>query len=313
MPKRSKTPPPVDSPYLVPFDGSFRVADAPTSPPEGWDGKKASKKRLKKLVRKLDKQQRVLYAEDRHSLLLVFQAMDAAGKDGTIRAILSGVNPAGCSVVSFKQPSAVELDHDFLWRTTRLLPERGRIGIFNRSYYEEVLVVRVHPQHLESQKLPEELVSDGIWDARYDSIRRHEQHLADNGTVILKFWLHVSKDEQRERFLSRIEKPEKNWKFSLTDVKEREYWDEYMRACEAALNQTSRSWAPWYAIPADSKPFMRETVADIVVRALDALALSYPEVDEKTRERFGEIRNVLEGEDPEAAARGAKPGLRVAR
>ena len=304
---------PLESPHLVPFDGSFRVADAATSPPEEWDGKERSKKRLEKHVEKIERMQRVLYAEDRHSLLLVFQAMDAAGRDGTIRAILSGVNPAGCSVVSFKQPSAVELDHDFLWRTTRLLPERGRIGIFNRSYYEEVLVVRVHPEFLESQKLPAELVSDGIWESRYASIREHERHLADNGTVILKFWLNVSKDEQRERFLARIEKPHKNWKFSLADVKERAFWDDYMRAYEDALNQTSRPWAPWYAIPADSKAFMRETVADIVVRTLSALDLRYPEVDDKTRERFDEIRGVLEGENPETVARGSKPRLRVAR
>lgn len=285
--------PPVESPYLVPFDGSFRIADAPTAAPEEWDGKKASKKRLKKLVKKLDKEQRVLYAEDRHSLLLVFQAMDAAGKDGTIRAILSGVNPAGCSVVSFKQPSDHELDHDFLWRTTRLLPERGRIGIFNRSYYEEVLVVRVHPHVLENQKLPERLVSDAVWDARYASIREHERHLANNGTVILKFWLNVSKDEQRERFLSRIEEPDKNWKFSIADVREREHWDRYMEAYQEALNQTSRPWAPWYAIPADEKPFMRETVARIVLDGLRQLDLGYPEVDEATRARFDEIREAL--------------------
>lgn len=286
----------VESPYLVPFDGSFRIADSSTSAPEEWDGKKPSKKRLKKLVKKLDKLQRVLYAEDRHSLLLVFQAMDAAGKDGTIRAILSGVNPAGCSAVSFKEPSAHELDHDFLWRTTRLLPERGRIGIFNRSYYEEVLVVRVHPHNLENQKLPPRLVSDAVWDARYASIREHERHLANNGTVILKFWLNVSKDEQRDRFLSRIEKLEKNWKFSISDVHEREHWDRYMKAYEEALNQTSRSWAPWYAIPADHKPFMRETVADIVVRALRELDLRYPDVGEDVRDRFSEIGATLAAE-----------------
>ena len=285
--------PPVESPYRVPFDGSFRVADAPTKPPEEWDGKKPSKKRLKKLVKQLDKEQRVLYAEDRHSLLLVFQAMDAAGKDGTIRAILSGVNPAGCNVVSFKEPSAHELDHDFLWRTTRLLPERGRIGIFNRSYYEEVLVVRVHPQALENQKLPARLVSDAVWDARYESIREHERHLANNGTVILKFWLNLSKDEQRDRFLSRIEEPDKNWKFSLSDVRERQHWDRYMEAYEEALNQTSRPWAPWYAVPADEKPYMRETVAEIVLQALEQLDLEYPEVDEKVSARFEEIREAL--------------------
>jgi PPK2 family polyphosphate:nucleotide phosphotransferase len=297
-------PSPVDSPYRVPFDGSFKVAESPTSPPEDWDGKKPAEKRLKERVEKLDELQRILYAEDRHSLLIVFQAMDAAGKDGTIRAILSGVNPAGCSVVSFKQPSAAELDHDFLWRTTLLLPERGRIGIFNRSYYEEVLIVRVHPRILENQKLPAGLVSSSIWQARYASIREHERHLAENGTVILKFWLNVSKEEQRERFLSRIEEPDKNWKFSLTDVREREHWDDYMKAYEDALNETSRPRAPWYAIPADSKAFMRETVADIVVRALEALDLRYPEVDDETRARFGEIREILEGEPPTTPRRG---------
>jgi PPK2 family polyphosphate:nucleotide phosphotransferase len=286
-------PSPVDSPYRVPFDGSFKVAESPTSPPEDWDGKKPAEKRLKERVEKLDELQRILYAEDRHSLLIVFQAMDAAGKDGTIRAILSGVNPAGCSVVSFKQPSAAELDHDFLWRTTLLLPERGRIGIFNRSYYEEVLIVRVHPRILENQKLPAGLVSSSIWQARYASIREHEQHLAENGTVILKFWLNVSKEEQRERFLSRIEEPDKNWKFSLTDVREREHWDDYMKAYEQMIRATATEHAPWHVIPADHKWYMRMAVADVIVEGLEGLKLQYPVVDEEKKKELQAARELL--------------------
>ena len=287
---------PVESPHLVPFDGSFRVADAPTGPPADFDGKKQSKARLKELVGELDDLQRVLYATDRDAILLVFQAMDAAGKDGTIRAVLRGVNPAGCQVFSFKQPSPLDLDHDFLWRTTRLLPERGLIGIFNRSYYEEVLIVRVHPEYLAGQKLPDRVTGDGFWKDRYASIRDHERHLARNGTVILKFWLNVSKEEQKARFLSRIDEPEKNWKFSLSDIKERKHWDRYMEAYEEALNETSRTWAPWYAIPADSKAYMRESVARILVDTLRKLDLRYPEVDGETRDRLGEMKARLEEE-----------------
>ncbi|HKY61626.1 MAG TPA: polyphosphate kinase 2 family protein [Gemmatimonadota bacterium] len=287
---------PVESPHLVPFDGSFRVADAPTGPPADFDGKKQSKARLKELVGELDDLQRVLYATDRDAILLVFQAMDAAGKDGTIRAVLRGVNPAGCQVFSFKQPSPLDLDHDFLWRTARLLPERGLIGIFNRSYYEEVLIVRVHPEYLAGQKLPDRVTGDGFWKDRYASIRDHERHLARNGTVILKFWLNVSKEEQKARFLSRIDEPEKNWKFSLSDIKERKHWDRYMEAYEEALNETSRTWAPWYAIPADSKAYMRESVARILVDTLRKLDLRYPEVDGETRDRLGEMKARLEEE-----------------
>jgi PPK2 family polyphosphate:nucleotide phosphotransferase len=235
-----------------------------------------------------------LYAHDRYALLLVFQAMDAAGKDGTIRAVLSGVNPAGCHVTSFKVPSAEELDHDFLWRTTRNLPERGRIGVFNRSYYEEVLVVRVHPEFLGAQRLPNGVNNRNFWQWRYESIREHEQHLARNGTVILKFFLNVSKDEQRKRFLSRLEEPEKHWKFSEKDVAEREHWDQYMAAYEEALNETSRPWAPWYAIPADNKDFMRLTVAEIISDTLKALELSYPRPDPQALSRFNEMRAMLE-------------------
>jgi PPK2 family polyphosphate:nucleotide phosphotransferase len=283
------------SPYLVPDNGSFRWADAPTAPPKGAPGRTECRKRLAELVDELDELQRVLYAHDRHALLLVFQAMDAAGKDSTIRAVMSGVNPAGCQVFSFKQPSKEELDHDFLWRTSRRLPERGRIGIFNRSYYEEVLVVRVHPEYLAGQRLPEPVDLEQIWARRYASIRDHEKHLADSGTVVLKFWLNVSKEEQRKRFLSRIEEPHKNWKFSVSDVDERGHWDDYMAAYEDALNATSKVWAPWYAIPADDKPFMRMCVAEIVVETMKSLGLKYPEVGERERAELAKMRELLGG------------------
>ena len=282
------------SPHVVPDDGSFRVADAPTGPAEGGAGKKESKKLLEVLREKLSDLQRKLYADDRFALLLIFQALDAAGKDGTIRAVLSGVNPAGCQVFSFKQPSSEELDHDFLWRTSVRLPERGRIGVFNRSYYEEVLVVRVHPEYLDAQKLPQPIDLDGIWSRRFEAIREHERHLADTGTVILKFWLNVSKEEQRRRFLSRIDDAEKHWKFDAGDVRERAFWDDYMKAYEEMLNATSRPWAPWYAIPADDKPFMRARVAEIVVNRLKRLELEYPTVDPTARARLEEMRDALD-------------------
>ena len=284
----------VASPYLVPFDGSFRRAEALTAPAPGSPDRKACKVRLKELTAWLDELQRVLYADDRHSLLLIFQAMDAAGKDGTIRAILEGVNPAGCQVFSFKQPSTEELDHDFLWRTARRLPERGRIGVFNRSYYEEVLVVRVHREYLRGQRLPGTWDSPGFWTQRYESIQDHEKHLAVNGTVVVKFWLNVSKEEQRLRFLSRLEKPRKNWKFSPADVRERRCWDDYMTAYEEALAATSRSWAPWYAIPADDKRHMRMAVAEIVVQTLESLPLKFPPVAAEDRALFEEMRTELE-------------------
>jgi len=284
----------ISSPYLVPFDGSFQYRNAPTAPPADAPGKKQCKKLLKKRIKELDELQRVLYAHNRFALLLIFQAIDAAGKDSTIRAVMSGVNPAGCQVYSFKQPTLEELDHDFLWRTARCLPERGRIGIFNRSYYEEVLVVRVHPEYLEAQRLPEMIQLDRLWQQRYETIRDHEKHLARNGTVILKFWLNVSREEQKKRFLSRIEEPEKNWKFSAGDVKERGFWDDYMAAYQDALNATSRAWAPWYAIPADDKPYLRLAVAEIIVNSLKSLNLKYPEVGKKERARFKEMRELLE-------------------
>ncbi len=284
---------PVDSPYLVPFDGRFRVADADTSPPDGKTNKKKQEKSLKKHRKRIAGLQEALYADDRFSVLLVFQAMDAAGKDGTIRAVTSGVNPAGFQVYSFKQPSAEELDHDFLWRTTRSLPERGRIGVFNRSYYEELLVVRVHPEYLGGQKLPYEVPLETLWQQRYESIRSHERHVAESGTVVLKFWLNVSQEEQHRRFLDRIDEPEKNWKFSGGDVKESRHWEQYMGAYEDALRETSRAHAPWYAIPADDKPYMRACVADIVARTLAQLPLAYPQPSEEDLAKMKSYRAEL--------------------
>lgn len=290
------------SPYLVPFESGFRIDDAPTEPPSHVKGGKAGRKELEKKLRKsterLEDLQRIFYAHDRHAVLLVFQAMDAAGKDSTIRAVMTGVNPAGCEVHSFKQPSTLERSHDFLWRTTIRLPEQGMIGIFNRSYYEEVLVVRVHPEYLESQHLPADTITrenlHQLWSDRYTSIRDYEEHLARNGTVILKFFLHVSRDEQRRRFLDRLKEPEKHWKFSENDLKERALWKSYMQAYEKALGATSRPWAPWYAIPADHKPFMRLTVSELVVRSLERLDLRYPEVAPSERKRFAKLTRQLE-------------------
>jgi len=279
------------SAYLVPFDGSFKVAEASTAPQT--DGKPHKGKHRRQRTEDLNKLQRVLAAGDKHSILLVFQAMDAAGKDSTIRSVMQGVDPSGCQVFSFKKPSNLELDHDFLWRTTCRLPERGRIGIFNRSQYEEVLVVRVHPKILGYQKLPGEIDMATVWDDRLTSIRQQEEHLARNGTVILKFWLNVSKDEQKRRFLSRLDDAEKNWKFEPNDVKERRHWDDYMHAYEDALNATSRPWAPWYAIPADDKPYMRARVADIVIDALQSIGLQYPEPSAEDRAEFAEARKEL--------------------
>jgi PPK2 family polyphosphate:nucleotide phosphotransferase len=271
----------VQSPWLVPFDGSFRQADVPTVPPADAPRRKVLKADLRDTVERFAELQEKLYAEDSRSLLLVFQAMDAAGKDSTIRAATSGVNPAGFQVCSFKQPSKAELDHDFLWRTTKQNPERGRIGIFNRSYYEEVLVVRVHPEYLAGRPRPPWSVIDGaMWSQRFESIRDHERHLAREGTSILKFWLKVSKEEQARRFLSRIDVPGKNWKFSGGDMHERTFWTEYHHAYEEAIAATSRPWAPWYAIPADDKPFMRREVASIIVAALAEMDPQWPTLPE---------------------------------
>ncbi len=285
-----KAPP---HPYLIASDRAFDPAALPTEPPRDVPEKKALKKALAEQVEKLSELQEILYAHDYHSILLIFQAMDAAGKDSTIRAVLSGVNPAGCQVFSFKQPNSTELDHDFLWRTAVSLPERGRIGVFNRSYYEEVLVVRVHPEYLRHQRLDPPVDLDELWQQRFESIASHEKHLAQNGTVVLKFWLNVSKEEQRNRFLKRLNEPEKNWKFAAGDIQERAHWDDYMHAYREALQATSKPWAPWYAIPADNKAFMQLEVAKIIVSSLERLDLHYPKLDAAARERFDEYRRML--------------------
>ncbi len=284
---------PVPSPWLASPDV---LAAARTAPPDDAPGRKALKDMLADEVDALADLQRMLYAHDRFSVLLVFQALDAAGKDSTIRKVLSGVNPAGCQVHSFKAPSKEELDHDFLWRTAKAMPERGRIGVFNRSYYEEVLVVRVHPEYLGGQRLPRGIADvgrDRFWAERLESIVEHERHLARNGTVVLKFFLNVSKDEQARRLLARIENPEKNWKFNAGDVHERDHWDAYQAAFRQAITATHRPWAPWYCIPADDKPFMRWSVADIVVRTLRSLPLKWPELGSDERTTLDEYAELL--------------------
>lgn len=273
------------TPYLVQPE-TFSLKDSPTTPPADTPSRKELKKELKETVKDLDELQRVLYADDRYAVLLIFQAMDAAGKDSTIRAVLSGVNPQGCRVSSFKKPSKEELEHDFLWRTTERLPERGKIGVFNRSYYEETLVVRVHPEYLGGQRVPLPENLDDLWEERFRAIREHERHLAKNGTIILKFWLNVSKEEQKNRLLDRLQTPEKNWKFEGGDLKERALWDNYMHAYEETLKATSTEDAPWFAIPADDKPFMRKEVARIIAEKLSSLGLRYPEVPEDEQALF---------------------------
>ncbi|MGE5193008.1 MAG: polyphosphate kinase 2 family protein [Deltaproteobacteria bacterium] len=271
----------------------------------GWEGdpkipkekrKEYAQNLLSEDVSALAAAQELLYASDSWAVLLIFQAMDAAGKDGTIKHVMSGVNPQGVQVFSFKHPSAEELDHDFLWRTTRVLPERGRIGIFNRSYYEEVLIVKVHPDLVAAQKIPDGKIEKSFWKDRYDSINDLERHLTRNGTRILKFFLHVSRDEQRRRFLDRINEPKKHWKFSLSDVAERAFWKEYEAAYEEMLEATSTKDAPWYVIPANHKWVTLAAVANIVVREISALDLHYPEVTEEKRQQIAKAKKQLESE-----------------
>jgi len=279
---------PVKSPYLV--DEDFKIKKAPTTPPDDAPGKDENKEALERQTTKLCKLQEKLYADHRYAVLLLFQAMDAGGKDGTIRAVLSGVNPAGCEVYAFKQPSHEELDHDFLWRIQRALPERGRIGVFNRSHYEEVLVVRVHPEYLEGERLPKQPKDlDDLWKQRYESIVDAERHWARNGLVILKFFLHVSQKEQHARILERIEEDDHNWKFAADDWKESAHWDEYQDAYQDALRATSKPWAPWYAIPADSKSFMRRTVSEIIVDTVSQLDLEYPTVTDEQKAQMEKV------------------------
>ncbi|HLP16318.1 MAG TPA: ADP-polyphosphate phosphotransferase [Bacteroidota bacterium] len=271
------------------------LAKWPTDIPPYGKTKQQYKKLLKEHIKSLSELQNLLYAYDRYALLVIFQAMDAAGKDSIIKHVMSGINPQGCQVFSFKHPSAQELDHDFLWRTTMCLPERGRIGIFNRSYYEEVLIVRVHPEILRAETLPPEVIEKkSIWRTRYRSITDFEDHLYRNGTRILKFFLHISKDEQRKRFLERIDRPEKNWKFNIADLEERKRWDEYQDAYEDCLRHTSTAHAPWYVVPADNKGNARLIVSKVILETLKGLKMSYPEPDEKHREELKQIRSELE-------------------
>jgi PPK2 family polyphosphate:nucleotide phosphotransferase len=271
-----------------------KLKEWPTRVKPFFKSKKRYQKLLEKHVEALSALQHLHYASNRQALLLIFQGMDAGGKDGAIRHVMSGVNPQGCEVFSFKQPSAEELEHDFLWRTTRHLPERGRIGIFNRSYYEEVLVVRVHPEILHSQGLPEELRDERtLWNGRYRSITDLESHLHRNGTRVVKLFLHLSKGEQRNRLLARIDDPEKNWKFSLADIHERKYWKHYMQAYEACLTATSTAHAPWYVVPADDKENARLIVSQIVIDALDTLKMAYPKTTTKRRRELKAIRRQL--------------------
>ena len=266
----------------------------PTKVDSVYKSKGQYKKLLKKHVAQLSAQQRLHYASNRHAILLIFQAMDAAGKDGAIRHVMSGVNPQGCQVFSFKHPSGIELEHDFLWRTTRDLPERGRIGIFNRSYYEEVLILRVHPELLRSEALVDPPGNDkAFWHHRYRSITNLERHLHANGTRVVKFFLHLSKEEQRKRFLSRIDEPAKNWKFSAADIKERSFWKEYMKAYEACLGATSTSDAPWYVVPADDKHNARLIVSQIVLDTFEGLKMAYPKTTAKRHEELLSIREQL--------------------
>jgi len=282
--------------YQVDNGKKFRLKDF--DPDDTWKlkSKEHAQEWLEKGVAHLADLQARLYAQHQWALLLVFQAMDAAGKDGTIKHVMSGINPQGCQVYSFKAPSGEDLDHDFLWRSSKCLPERGRIGIFNRSYYEEVLVVRVHPEWLERQKLPSELVTKKIWKERFESIRDYERHLTLNGIVVRKFFLHISKGEQRRRLLERLEKPDKNWKFSMADVAERQRWNDYMRAYEDAIAETASECAPWYVVPADHKWFSRLVVAEAIIETLEQLKPKYPEVDPSKRKELTEIRHRLERE-----------------
>jgi len=282
--------------FRVPEGKKFRLKDHDPADTNGMESKKEAKARLEKGVERLRELQEMLYAQDCWALLLIFQAMDAAGKDSTIEHVMSGVNPQGCEVYSFKAPSAEELDHDFLWRTSRRTPERGRIGIFNRSYYEEVLVVQVHEAILRGQHLPQSLVTKQIWKERYEDINAFERYLTRNGVVVRKFFLNVSKEEQRQRFLARLDQPEKNWKFSVADAKERGHWDEYMEAYEQAIGATSTEASPWFVIPADKKWFTRMAVAEIMVDTMEGLDLKFPEISEEKRNELQAVRKMLEAE-----------------
>lgn len=282
--------------FIVPPNQKIKLKNYDPGYTDGLKDKVAAQAELQEGVQKLAKYQDILYAQDSYALLVVFQAMDAAGKDSTIKHVMSGVNPQGCQVYSFKAPSSEDLDHDYLWRSNKALPERGRIGIFNRSYYEEVLIVRVHPELLAKQKLPKEVQGKDIWEKRFKQINHFEKYLVTNGIIVLKFFLNVSKDQQKKRFLDRIEQPEKNWKFSASDAKERQHWDEYMQAYEEMFSNTSTEHAPWHIVPADHKWFTRLVVSNIIVSKLKSLNLAYPEVTEQHRLELLEVKKLLERE-----------------
>jgi len=280
--------------FQVPQGKQVKLKKWPTQVKPVYKSKSQYEKLLAEQVKELSELQQLHYACDRYAVLLIFQAMDAAGKDGAIKHVMSGINPQGCQVFSFKHPSVEELDHDFLWRSTQCLPERGRIGIFNRSYYEEVLIVRVHPEILQAQRLPEELNDEKtIWQERYRSIVGLENHLHNNGTRIVKFFLHLSEEEQRKRFLARIDEPEKNWKFSQADLEERKFWPQYMQAYEACMSATSTENAPWYVVPADDKENARLIISRIVLDTFKALHMSYPKIDAKRQQELNSIRQQL--------------------
>ena len=279
--------------YRIDDGKHFRLKDIDPADTGKWKSEAAAKEKLQKDISKMADLQAKLYADGRWAVLLIFQAMDAAGKDGTIKHVMSGVNPEGCEVYSFKTPSATELQHDFLWRTTCNLPESGHFGIFNRSYYEEVLVVRVHPKVLESEKMPPSLVTNDIWEERFEDIRCFERHMQRNGTVIRKFFLHLSKKEQKRRFLARLDEPTKNWKFSENDIQERDYWDDYQRAYEDMIRNTATKHNPWYVVPADNKWFTHMVVASAIVETLEDLGLEYPKVDAVKRKEVEASRKLL--------------------
>jgi PPK2 family polyphosphate:nucleotide phosphotransferase len=279
--------------YRVEQGKHFRLKDFDPADTGHWHSKEHAQEALLEGVARTAELQNMLYAQDNWAVLLIFQGMDAAGKDGVISHVMSGVNPQGCQVYSFKVPTETDLQHDFLWRTTCSLPERGHIGIFNRSYYEEVLVVRVHPEILKSQKTPPSLVSKSIWDERFEDISGFERHMARSGTVIRKFFLNLSKKEQKRRFLERLEEPEKNWKFSAADIRERKYWDDYQDAYEDMIRNTATEDAPWYVVPADNKWFTRLVVSAVLVETLESLDLSYPKVDPKKRKELEAAKKIL--------------------
>ena len=301
---------PFTAPFRVEGTGEFHLKSHKTAEKGGID-KDKGEKIIEANRKRLSDFQEKLYAQDNWSLLLIFQGMDAAGKDSAIKSVFDGVNPQGCEVTSFKQPSTHELDHDFMWRSTIALPERGRIGIFNRSYYEECLVTRVHPEILARQKIPPRLMTRNIWRERFEDICAFERYLARNGTVILKFFLNVSKQEQRERFLDRLDEPAKNWKFSMADISERALWGKYQAAYQEVVRHTSTAAAPWYVVPSDHKWFARVVIGSAIVSALDALDLKFPKVDAASLEKFKQVRQALEDEGKKAVA--AKKVVKAAK